>query len=248
MESSTNNRSPNKAKTPSEEGGLSNTITKDVINYIIYIMHEQSTKKSIVLVDGFNLYFGIRSLNKPDLKWVNIERLSKNFLHDGQILEKVYYCTARVKENTQKQKRQNKYIEALETCKRVELLFGKFKVKQSKCPQCNFPIIKYEEKMSDVNIGVQLVKAASEGDKDEVYIVSGDTDLFSAIKVAREINPKMKIIVAFPPNRFNNEMKSIADASFIIGKNMLRKSLFKDSLKTKSGYLLKKPKSWSKPS
>lgn len=202
------------------------------------------TQKALVLIDGFNLYFGIRELKMPRFKWLDIEKLSNNILKGNQKLSKIYYCTARVKENPKKHKRQSTYLDALLTKKKISILYGKFKVKSSKCKNCGYPIIKYEEKMSDVNIAIQLVKAAAEKNTDIVFIMSGDTDLYSAITTAREINSKMKIIVAFPPNRFNNELKSVADGSFIIGKSLLRKSLLDTEIILNSGFKVKKPKLW----
>ena len=204
----------------------------------------KQSQKTLVIVDGFNLYFGIKALNIPKYKWLDVTKLAENIQKDNQTLQKIYYCTARVKENPSKHKRQSTYLEALMSKNKIEILYGKFKVKSSKCKHCGYPIIKYEEKMSDVNIAIQLIKAAASKAIDLVFIVSGDTDLYSAIENAKEINPKIKIIVAFPPNRFNNELKSVADGCFIIGKSLLRKSLLEDEITLSNGYVLKRPKTW----
>lgn len=201
-------------------------------------------QKTIVIVDEFNLYFGIKSLNIPRYKWLDIVKLANNIQREHQKLQKVYYCTARVVANSNKHKRQNTYIEALMSKEKIEILYGKFKVKSSKCKYCGCSIIKYEEKMSDVNIAIQLIKAAASRKTDLVFIVSGDTDLYPAIENAREINPKMKIIVVFPPNRFNNELKVIADGFFILGRSLLRKSQLEEEITLKNGFILRRPKTW----
>jgi uncharacterized LabA/DUF88 family protein len=204
----------------------------------------KQVQKTIVIIDGFNLYFGLKSLNTPRYKWLDIVKLANNIQKGHQKLQKVYYCTARVKENSSKHKRQNTYIEALMSKDKIEILYGKFKVKSSKCKYCGNPIIKYEEKMSDVNIAIQLIKAAASKLIDLVFIVSGDTDLYPAIENAKEINSKMKIIVIFPPNRFNNELKVIADGFFILGRSLLRKSLLEEEITIMNGFVIRRPKAW----
>ena len=70
-------------------------------------------KKAIVYIDGFNLYYGIRSLNKPYLKWLDVQKLAESFLRGGSQLVQVKFFTAMITGNTEKCNRQKHYLEAL---------------------------------------------------------------------------------------------------------------------------------------
>ena len=46
-------------------------------------------KKVMVYIDGFNLYYGIRSTGKTILKWQDVEKLAYSFLMSGSHLEQL---------------------------------------------------------------------------------------------------------------------------------------------------------------
>lgn len=57
----------------------------------------------------------------------------------------------------------------------------------------------YEEKQTDVNIAINLVKDAFLKESDLLFLVSNDSDISPAIRVAKENNKKLKIVVISPP-------------------------------------------------
>jgi hypothetical protein len=74
-------------------------------------------KKVAVYIDGFNLYHGIKNLNKPHLKWLNLRSLADKFIDPkSEAIAKVYYFSAIAtfmpKDTVL---RHSTYIEALET-------------------------------------------------------------------------------------------------------------------------------------
>ena len=54
------------------------------------------TRRVAVYVDGFNLYYGLRSKGWRRYYWLDLRRLSEQFLRPGQRLVMVRYFTARV--------------------------------------------------------------------------------------------------------------------------------------------------------
>jgi hypothetical protein len=52
-----------------------------------------------VYVDGFNLYFGLKSKGWRKHYWLNLEALSTSLLKPGQRLETVHYFTSRIRIN-----------------------------------------------------------------------------------------------------------------------------------------------------
>ena len=69
-------------------------------------------------IDGFNLYYGLRSKGWQRYYWVDMNLLVGKLLRPSQQLEVVRYFTTRVLAvpgDPNKPKRQNMYLEALET-------------------------------------------------------------------------------------------------------------------------------------
>ena len=80
-------------------------------------------ERVIVYVDGFNLYFGMVEAGLSNNKWLDISILADNLLKPNQEIHLIKYFTSRVSNNPDKQKRQTKYIEALET-KGIKIYYG----------------------------------------------------------------------------------------------------------------------------
>ncbi|MCL5990945.1 MAG: NYN domain-containing protein [Bacteroidetes bacterium] len=104
----------------------------------------------------------------------------------------------------------------------------------------------FEEKQTDVNIAVNLIRDVILEKCDVSILISADSDLIPSIEFIREIKPKHKIIVYFPPQRFSYELKTICNAYLKLEnyKHYFEKSLLADEIKIESGYILKKPVNW----
>lgn len=72
--------------------------------------------------------------------------------------------------------------------------------------------------MTDVNIAVELFCDASNNQFDTALLVSGDSDLAAPLKAIRRRLPDKRVAVAFPPDRFSKELRSVAHAYFTIGR------------------------------
>ncbi|MCH7523879.1 MAG: NYN domain-containing protein [Bacteroidetes bacterium] len=199
-------------------------------------------ERVIAYIDGFNLYFGMCE-NNQDTKWLDLRKLVENMLLPNQKLVKVKYFTSNVSNNPAKQKRQQSYLSALRNSD-VEIIYGKYNSHKTECFRCYHTWSSPEEKMTDVNIAVGLIIDAMDNLYDTAMLISGDSDLVPPIKaVHAKFSPK-RVLVAFPPNRFNISVKNVAKGSFIIGRKKLKDSLFPEKMKLSSGYLLQKPKDW----
>ena len=66
-----------------------------------------------------------------------------------------------------------------------------------KCSRCDCDR-RFSEKMTDVNIGVQLVEDAIDGAFDRAYLVTADVDLVPAVHAALRRAPKSQVIVLLP--------------------------------------------------
>jgi len=198
----------------------------------------------IVYIDGFNLYFGLRSKYERKYMWLNIEKLSENFLKKDQNLVNIKYFTSHITGNSQKIIRQNNYLEALETLPLVEIYYGHYLINEHTCPHCSHKEKIPTEKMTDVNIATHLLVDGFTNKYDVAILVSADSDLVGPVEEIRSLFPNKKIVVAFPPDRVSFELKRVAHAYFHIGKKKFQQSLFPDMVTSKEGYPLQRPNTW----
>lgn len=202
-------------------------------------------QKINIYIDGFNLYFGLKDKGWKRYYWLNLVTLSRKFLKPDQTLNQVKYFTSRISLPPDKAKRQNDFIEALETLSEVNIYYGKYQKNDVKCTKCGHIMYKPSEKMTDVNIAVEMLADAFKNDYDVAILISADSDLTGPIKHIRKLYPDKQIIVAFPPSRFSYELKNIAHATFSIGRKKIAESVFPDDVIKSDGYILRRPTKWN---
>ena len=201
-------------------------------------------ERTVVYIDGFNLYFGLKSKNWNRYYWLDLELLSKNLLKFNQSLEAVNYFTAKVSTPEDKKKRQLTYIEALKNHCNIKITYGKYQANTIECYNCGNKINKPNEKMTDVNIATALLCDAFEDKYDTAILVTADSDLKGPISYITENFKGKRIICAFPPNRKSFELKNVVHATFTIGRKKFKDSMLPEEVKKPDGYILKKPRSW----
>jgi hypothetical protein len=201
-------------------------------------------EKIITYIDGFNLYFGLKSKKWKRYYWLDLQKLSENLLKPNQILSKTKYFTARISSPPGKVKRQGTFIEALMTLKNLEIFYGKYQSNTHECSRCKAIFPTPNEKMTDVNIATELLSDAFQNLYDTALLVSADSDLIAPIKKVLKLFPDKRIICAFPPDRFSIELAKTATEHFTIGRKKLANSIFPDEVTKQDGFILKKPEKW----
>ncbi len=127
----------------------------------------------------------------------------------------------------------------------VEVVLGRYQTKRMTCRQCGSAWTSYEEKETDVNIAVALVADAAASASDLALIVSADSDLCPAIRTARSINPRRRMIAAFPPRRSSFEIRSLIRKPFTLAAADIRNSLLPEVVTdSASGVVHKRPGKW----
>src|SRR3984885_676876 len=157
--------------------------------------------RTIVYIDGFNLYYG--AVKGTPHKWLNLDRYFSILLSNNDIRQ-IRYFTALV--NGPPRARQLAYLDALATTPLVKIEYGKFKPKtiRCRCGDCprsdehHFPGV--EEKRTDVAIAVRMLEDVVAGACDQVVIVSGDSDLVPGVEGVRRLAPRVRIVVYVPAN------------------------------------------------
>ncbi|HLT63388.1 MAG TPA: NYN domain-containing protein [Pseudohongiella sp.] len=131
-------------------------------------------------IDGFNLYFGLKSKGWKRYYWLDLSALSESLLIPGQELQSTHYFTSRLTPtsvNWADKQRQDTYLDALQARNNVFIHYGHYLKKTRECRQCKANWPDYEEKMTDVNIAVQLLADAYDDKFDTAIIISADSDL-----------------------------------------------------------------------
>jgi uncharacterized LabA/DUF88 family protein len=98
----------------------------------------------------------------------------------------------------------------------VDVRLGRFKAKTLTCPSCGRHFTRFEEKETDVALGVHLVESALLGAFDALVLVSGDSDLVPALAAARRLAPSRKLAVALPFGRSSLALERAADIAFAV--------------------------------
>lgn len=201
----------------------------------------------MVYVDGFNLYFGLRSKGWRKYYWLDLHRLATALLKPDQTLVGVHYFTSRLHvdgEDTSTVQRQNAYLDALATLPTLQIHYGHFLEKTRNCKKCGAIWQGYEEKMTDVNIATQLLLDAFKDQFDTALLISGDSDLTTPVRTLRAHFPEKRLIVAFPPDRRSAELIKAANASFPIGEIKIRQSQLPQEVLRADGFVLRRPDRW----
>lgn len=202
-----------------------------------------------VYIDGFNLYY--RAIRGTPYKWLNLKALLQLILKPDCHIEKIKYFTALVSPTSRdpdKRIRQQTFIRAIETfIPEVEVFYGRFLESKKMLPLANptgtsrfAEVIKMEEKGSDVNLGVHLVHDAAQNRYDLAAMISNDSDLAEALRIAKDEYSKT-IGVISPQYPIAGDLKRHASFYRYIRPKTLKSCQLPDPIPGTSIY---KPPAW----
>ena len=160
--------------------------------------------KTIVYVDGFNLYY--RALRKSSHKWLDLKVLCEAALPKNCNIVRINYYSALVsgRRNPTSPRDQNTYLRALKTLPNLQIHLGVFQVSKKwmflvqpvefrpssllkVLPNPDFAyVVKTEEKATDVNLAAHLVRDAFTGALEHAAVITDDTDLIEPLRVVTQ--------------------------------------------------------------
>lgn len=207
--------------------------------------------RTCVYVDGFNLYFG--ALKKTNYKWLDIKALCTNLLQPHNKIVSIKYFTAHVSGTAQdpnKSIHQQLYLRALKhTTPELMVILGQFtthKVKKRLVTPINnvrhAEILETTEKGSDVNLAVHLLNDAWLDKYDCAIVISGDSDLATAIHLVKSFHTQKIVGVISPGKRsMSKELVKVSDFVKAISTTSLINSQFPALI---PGTTIQKPSDW----
>ncbi len=155
-----------------------------------------------VYIDGFNLYFG--AVKGTAYRWLNVQRMCELLLPDPpHVIETIKYFTARISarpNDPQAPSRQNAFLRALAAQPKVRIFYGHYATREVTLPLANTNpmrfarVLRTDEKGSDVNLAVHLVNDCHSLPLDSVVIVSNDSDLAEALRIARALGKNVGML------------------------------------------------------
>lgn len=213
-------------------------------------------KRSIIYIDGFNFYFGMLA-GRPDLKWINYQRLAELLRPDDDILQ-VRLFTALVDRHravSGKGDRQLRLWTALRSQPKITVTEGKFAARERTClvPSCHHALRTYtalEEKQTDVNLALSLVRDVQTLAPDHVIVISGDTDLLPALDVVMSIDRKVRPVIYIPVHEENlryrrkDEFMKYSQAVKPVPEKYLRMAQFASKVPLADGTVVERPVEW----
>jgi len=200
-----------------------------------------------IYIDGFNLYYG--SLKGTPYNWLDLRKMCKQIFPKDKI-NQIKYFIARVAarpHDPNQPIRQETYFRALRTIDNLEIIEGRFLTKPVEMPSQSNPrkmlkVIKTEEKGSDVNLGVHMLRDGYNREYELAVMITNDSDLLEPMRIVQE-ELKLPVGIVNPQKRVSFHLKQGAHFIKHIRPNILKTCQFPSRLKDDVGSFYK-PKSW----
>jgi uncharacterized LabA/DUF88 family protein len=165
--------------------------------------------RTAIYVDGFNLYYG--ALKGSAYKWLDLRALAHAILRPENKIVLIKYFTARVgpmPTDRDAPQRQRAYLSAMVAHDpSIEIIYGRFFEVESSVTVDNGGRTRVvhgkrnTEKGTDVSLAVHLLNDAWLDKYDVAVVVSNDTDLAEAVRLARSECGKIVGLIAPLLNR-----------------------------------------------
>jgi hypothetical protein len=210
--------------------------------------------KALVYIDGFNLYYGVLKEN-PAWRWLNIQVLFDELRLNDDIIG-IRYFTAIVDEGKQAsttRDRQKRYLKALGSLERVEIILGKYQSREVTCrATCKKEYLVPEEKKTDVNIAVRMISDAVDCLAERLILVSGDSDLEPAVAWIKKRVPNLKLTVYIPQlpseakTRRNDAYRQMGVDVRVLPVDRMAAHQFPQCVTLANGGTVERPAEWPK--
>ena len=112
----------------------------------------------------------------------------------------------------------------------LDIVLGHYATRSHTCNSCHHAQSVYEEKMTDVNLGIRLMVDAFDNRYDTAIVVSADSDLAPAISTVHERYANKRVIAAMPPGRNNGRLQQAAQGYIHVRRHHLDASQLPDDV------------------
>jgi len=173
--------------------------------------------RTVVIIDGSNLYFKIKSLKLNTKAKFDYSELVK-YLTKTTSLKAVYYCIGKIRAE-QKDVKARKLM-AKQQALMTSLIKVGFIIRYGYLLKSND---RFHEKGVDVQMAVDILSGAYKNKYDHAYLISSDSDLIPAIEAA-QVEGKEIIYVGFKHQPSYALLKS-CKKSILLDKNDIERMI-----------------------
>ena len=196
----------------------------------------------VYFFDGFNIFHSLKYKYRKYL-WLDYRKLAEVLTPKTRTLKNVVLFTAYAKWMPESHKRHETYLSALRA-RNVEIIWGKFYLKERKCHLCGSTYKTHEEKQTDVNIASNLLTWAMQDRFDEIVLGTGDSDVIPALKALNSEFPHKLITILFPIGRRSMEMAGLGFKVMRTKEKTLQNCQFPDDVHLPDGSVVSRPANW----
>lgn len=215
---------------------------------------EAPVARTTAFVDGFNVYHALVAPNASGqrpfakYKWLDYRKLAECYVRRGDALEAVYYFTAyapwKSPSGQAKRERHHNLVAAQRACG-VRVVLGRFRPVEKVClARCRQTYSTYEEKRTDVNIAVTMVKLALLGSYEKAILISADSDLVPALEAIRSVKPAIWMMVVAPVGRTAKALFNAAHYREHMKLSHLKRSLLPARVEVAGRPVIECPAEW----
>jgi len=191
------------------------------VRRVFYFCYNKSVVKtrSIVIIDGSNFYHKLKELKIPHKSSFHYLKFINSIAENTKIVNK-YYCIGKIQAKQQDKKARKMMAKQQSLVTRLQ--------KQGFIIQFGYLLKSdnhYHEKGVDVQMAIDLLKAAFKNQYDSAYLVSSDSDLIPAVKEVKSIGKKVIYIgfehqpsFALLKNCSKSQLLSKKDVSAFVAK------------------------------
>jgi len=190
-------------------------------------------------IDGLNVYHAIATA-APEYLWLDYGALARRVMGAKDTIHQILYFTTIARFKPQTIKPHEQYIKALRSSG-IETVRGRFMKHEITCHYCHRIFRQPEEKRTDVNIAVHLLRDAVEDVFDRAVIISADSDLLPVIEMVHSLRPDKQVGVMTPLGRASVQLVEKADFSHRMSRDLLARSQFPEEIRTPNGLIRKPP-------
>lgn len=221
----------------------------------IFLSETAGNAQHAWLIDGFNLYHAICSLERgkvaSGLRWLDPRELAKRYLQTGECAEIWYFTAIPYHLKTLDPVSLNAHLayqRALTALRpKVHLETGAFsqeKVMRRDREGRMARWSEWREKGTDVSLALRAVSLASYESVTTLTIVSGDSDFVPLAKLFNSTFPKKTLRFAFPPGRFSHHLAQLTPDSFSLNKHDIIAARMENGIRLPSGKQVVCPEAW----
>ena len=185
-------------------------------------MKATSNKEVVFIIDGLNLFHSIIHTLDLQKTIINLEKLCNQVIKENEVVKKIELFGSTYKGNNPTAIYQRRFFNRNKKLNLVTINLGILRERKIMCKKCFNSIFYYQEKHTDVNIGIRLYESYQENKYHKIYFISADDDFTPLIKKILNSNISKRIIRVLPPGSFSKSFQP----SIYLNRSHILKSIF----------------------